>query len=606
MIGIQRSPRTLVVALLIVAGAGCALEHAESVEERAELADEGVELTADSTAAIQFMTSDRTAEAAFLRSQRFPVPSNARFVSPTGSDTNDGSQARPFRTLKNAIAKTPAGGAIVLREGTYRENDVRVNKTLTIQSFPGEAAFLDGSVAHTGWEREVFGGKTLWWAPLPVLPAPIASCTPGRMCAISAERPIANDPTMLFMNDSGLEQVATKEALNGATFWVDRAARRIYMDPNPTDRKVELSLAGPGLTVAAERVVLRAIGIARYAADGLRVQAANTTVEACSITDNANRGIGGWGSNNLLRNNRVSYNGHNGVNFWQANGLRMLGNLVSYNNREQFNTHWNTSGTKVITSSNLTFENNRFEWNDSAGLWIDEQCDNVRIIRNRAVGNTSGILYEISKGGVVASNILEENEYGVFVLNANTVKVFHNAFRNNRVGVMLIDTHRINDRPERPQMIASGFDWQTHSNEVVNNAFYGTWRTRPTSAIYTVNEVCPPNNSVPGCTNRAVASRINGNLYSTAETFNAPLLSWHHAGTRTNHHTLASLRTIGFEQIGLVTPARSHELFRNAAQGDYRLRLGAPGSQPGVALPADVASAVGRATGASFARSVLD
>lgn len=48
------------------------------------------------------------------------VPMSAdRYVSPTGSDTNPGTQAQPYRTLTRAFAQVGTGGTVWLENGTY-------------------------------------------------------------------------------------------------------------------------------------------------------------------------------------------------------------------------------------------------------------------------------------------------------------------------------------------------------------------------------------------------------------------------------------------------------------------------------------------------------
>lgn len=84
-----------------------------------------------------------------------PLPAaHVRYVDATsGADTGDGGRERPWRTVNHAIAQAQPGDAICLRGGTYYEN-VRVArianaaKPITIRSFPGEQAILDGGIAE--------------------------------------------------------------------------------------------------------------------------------------------------------------------------------------------------------------------------------------------------------------------------------------------------------------------------------------------------------------------------------------------------------------------------------------------------------------------------
>jgi parallel beta-helix repeat protein len=74
----------------------------------------------------------------------------AYFVSTTGSDTNPGTLMQPFRTIQYGVNKLVAGDTLYIRGGTYTER-VTITKSgtasapITISSYPGETAIMDGS-----------------------------------------------------------------------------------------------------------------------------------------------------------------------------------------------------------------------------------------------------------------------------------------------------------------------------------------------------------------------------------------------------------------------------------------------------------------------------
>lgn len=90
-----------------------------------------------------------------------PVPSRrpmsdgpAYFVdADNGDDQQDGSKSRPWRTVQFAVAQLAPGDTLYLRGGTYYERvDVPVSgepdRPITIRSYPGELAILDGGLAE--------------------------------------------------------------------------------------------------------------------------------------------------------------------------------------------------------------------------------------------------------------------------------------------------------------------------------------------------------------------------------------------------------------------------------------------------------------------------
>ena len=66
-------------------------------------------------------------------------------VAPGGSNGNPGTVTAPLATPDFAVAKASAGAVVCLRAGTYQlTTHVVIDKSLTIQSYPGEWAVIAG------------------------------------------------------------------------------------------------------------------------------------------------------------------------------------------------------------------------------------------------------------------------------------------------------------------------------------------------------------------------------------------------------------------------------------------------------------------------------
>lgn len=89
----------------------------------------------------------------------------AHFVDALGGDdTSEGSEAQPWKTLKYALRQLEAGDTLYLRDGTYYEHAVlsqsgTEDAPITIQSYPGESAVIDGGL------REFFENPASSWKP---------------------------------------------------------------------------------------------------------------------------------------------------------------------------------------------------------------------------------------------------------------------------------------------------------------------------------------------------------------------------------------------------------------------------------------------------------
>ena len=87
-------------------------------------------------------------------STNYPVPSGAVFVAAKNSRSGAGTRTSPYGSLAYALERAPSGSTVVLRGGRYHETaSVPFHRRLTIQSYPGEAVWLDGSSRVSGWVK---------------------------------------------------------------------------------------------------------------------------------------------------------------------------------------------------------------------------------------------------------------------------------------------------------------------------------------------------------------------------------------------------------------------------------------------------------------------
>jgi hypothetical protein len=76
------------------------------------------------------------------------------YVSPNGSDNNSGTLNSPWQTLEYALGQLSPGDVLNLRGGIYYEHEIKVDlkgtalAPITIQSYPGERAVIDGGVPY--------------------------------------------------------------------------------------------------------------------------------------------------------------------------------------------------------------------------------------------------------------------------------------------------------------------------------------------------------------------------------------------------------------------------------------------------------------------------
>ncbi|TDD69827.1 right-handed parallel beta-helix repeat-containing protein [Jiangella aurantiaca] len=105
------------------------------------------------------------------------------YVSPSGSDADQGTEEAPFGTLERArqavaeLAPTMTGDIeVVLRGGTYQLTEpLRLGPAdsgtggyqVSYEAYPGEQPVLSGGIEVTGWTQDDWVNRNRWKAPVP-------------------------------------------------------------------------------------------------------------------------------------------------------------------------------------------------------------------------------------------------------------------------------------------------------------------------------------------------------------------------------------------------------------------------------------------------------
>lgn len=140
---------------------------------------------------------------------KVPTKGHVRYVAANGDNSDTGRASAPWKTVRHAISKAPAGSTIVVYgkhrgrgSGVYAEQDWGTIETpnLTIQAFPGEQPVFKGSRslrtkrgawkrAAGGWYQDVKVGSAERW---PGNPYEIPD-------QVTDDRPQADDPAQVFV-----------------------------------------------------------------------------------------------------------------------------------------------------------------------------------------------------------------------------------------------------------------------------------------------------------------------------------------------------------------------------------------------------------------------
>ncbi|MCW2656634.1 MAG: hypothetical protein JWR06_827 [Jatrophihabitans sp.] len=375
-------------------------------------------------------------------SSQYPVPSDAIFVSSTaGNDSAAGSLASPVRTVRAALARAGIGQTLVLRAGTYHEDLFVLQRTrVTIQSYPGEAVWFDGSVPVTNWSRK---GSTWvatgWTAQFDHSASFLKGSDAGGF--VNPAYPMAAYPDQLFVDGKQLAQVAASSTPGPGQFAVDYSARTLTIGTDPAGHAVRASDLAQAFVVAG-RVTLRGIGVRRYATALSQIATVylggslgGDAVENVVVSDNAGQGLSIASPNIVVDHVTAAANGMTGLHSNNGSGSVIENSLITGNNTEHFNPQPASGGIKITRANGFVIRNNDVVGNLAVnGIWTDVNVVGFDIIGNTVAGNgLYGILTELSDTGVVANNTVSGFTRGYTALDTGNVRVFNNAFFDNSV-----------------------------------------------------------------------------------------------------------------------------------------------------------------------------
>lgn len=392
--------------------------------------------------------------AAPIGSTTYAVPAGALFVAPGGADKNNGSQAAPFATVQAAINAAKPGATVVLRAGAYHEGIVIPRgKGITLQPYPGEAAWLDGSRVLTEWARSGRAWAASGWTTefdfSPTYRRGAPDNTADAWAFVNAEHPMAAHPDQVWIDGKALAQVASRDAVAEGTFFVDTAADMLYLGSDPAGHTVRASDTVTAATVLGNNSVIRGIGMHRFAPSvpdmgAVSVYADNVTIENVAITDSATTALSIGGSNATLRHVTTARNGMLGSHANYADGLKVIGMLSADNNTESFNRAPVSGGLKITRSRNVSVVDSAFLRNSGNALWFDESVYNGTVAGNDIAGNTgNALIIELSSRFTVADNVVANNGLvGVLIGDSNQVEVWNNTLSGNARNVNIVQGDR--------------------------------------------------------------------------------------------------------------------------------------------------------------------
>jgi mannuronan 5-epimerase len=441
----------------------------------------------------------------------YPIPSGAIFVSPNGTDGALGTQAAPLKNIAAAISRTPNGGTVVLRGGTYRQTIGTISKPITLQAYPHERPVLTGLDVITGWAQAgSHWVTTTWTSPFPQ--------DQWRSEEISSTYPVAGKVEQAWRNGTKLRQVASPSELTSGKFFVDPSSRKLYVADDPTTATMELASRDKLalFSTGSDNSKIRGLRVTSYApvhldAKGMVVIASpGVTIEHSQFDNSSGTGVMTAAANVTMNYVTVVDNGSVGVGMYKGHNSIVQNSQFSRNNAEHFNVtkcggSCTIAGIKATRGDQMRFINNAFVDNDSTGWWCDISCSNVTVTGNAVSGSTvNGMFYEISSVGSFTNNYIANAVRGFKVAGSDRVTIRGNTFVNNTQQTGIYDDPRLSTS-DPYYGAALGQSWDTTDLILESNTFIGGSKTTRLLDNNATEQVAGPemfasakNNSVTG------------------------------------------------------------------------------------------------------------
>lgn len=362
---------------------------------------------------------------------------------PTAADTNEGTEGAPFKSISAAATRVKPGDTVIVRPGIYRERVAPARggvegRPVTFRADPPGKAVVRGSDPWTpAWETLPDGIRRgalvdVGASSGPFLRTVSINGEDTSKMARPAQEPLPLVLGMVIVAGEAWEQVATRALLvaRERTWMATADGKAIDMHPPTT---LDLSASLVEITTRAQVFAPERRGLGYITVSGFVFEhAANQgpfpmvgmvsvrsghhwTIEQCTIRLAATVGLDcgseSWdgakiatsdpadrrliiGGHHRIEHNRILDNGLSGIAGWNHSGTKIIGNVVSGNNRMQYpgELHgWEEWAGIKLHATDSEIVGNLIRDNHGYGVWIDNGHGNAAIrdniiLRSRGAG----------------------------------------------------------------------------------------------------------------------------------------------------------------------------------------------------------------------------
>ena len=397
------------------------------------------------------------------------IPSGAVYIS-SGQNIN------------SVVNSRPEGTTFVLRAGVYRGQSFTLPRNSTLI---GEYnAILTGAKQVTSFSQSgsqwVLSNQTQQSRPYDGS-STARRCVDGyTMCRYGEQ---------VFINNKPLKQVSSRDNLRSGQFYFDYGANKIYLAEDPRGKNVEVSFY-EGRIIMQPGSTIRNVVIEKYNTSPLTQTVTarrGSKFERNKLNYNSGMGISAE-SDVVIRRSQIYGNTRLGVHGYTPNNVLVEYSEVAYNNSNGHFYDHEAGGVKFLKPTNLRLRHIYSHHNIGAGLWTDNDSNNITYEYNTVTDNDGhGIFHELGFAATIRNNIIERNgKNGVYLSNSRDVKVYNNTLRDNLSGLAIRNNCREAAREHTTRNL------EFYNNTVYQKAFSGpsSQFTKGKAAIFSVPPTC--------------------------------------------------------------------------------------------------------------------
>jgi hypothetical protein len=449
------------------------------------------------TVAVQAAYAGLTAQTSVSTVSNTTSAPSTIYVSPSGSDSNSGTQASPLQTLTRALAladisiNNGVDTRVYASAGVYREAIIltaptNTSTTAALQIEGAAGTVLSGAdLWNSGWTSI---GNNTWthawpykWGAKPI-PSGWEYYWNNDGLGYIRNRMLRSE--MLFVNDQPFQNRLSSGELVPGTFYVDESNSRLTVmllsgQTAPiTNYQVEVAVRFPVLRIENRKnVTVKGFQIekGRGALQDVMASAINSSNIVLDTITVRHAGSTGWSSTYnqglTIRNSQFVDNGVVGLNAQRDKNNLLENSIIARNNFrgwaaevKGYDAVFKWGGMRDATVRYTQFVDN---WGN--GFWLD--YDNQRVTADHILSgrNTgSGVSLEMNPGPVTISNSkFCLNNTGVEDARSNSVTLSNNQIFNNT------DTQLIFSGSGTPVNVP---DWETgvlNNTASINHVYTG-------------------------------------------------------------------------------------------------------------------------------------